>query len=163
MKINPKGEVPTLQLANSEILTENAVILQYLAREHHATQLLPPDDDFDYYRVLEWLNFITTDLHKGIGLLFNPLLPEDFKNHGYLPIVFKRLAFVNARLENNHYLMGNSVTLPDFYLFVVLRWAKYFKLDFSKMGALDAFFDRISEHPSVHLSLQQEHLAPNHI
>src|ERR1700733_14368076 len=69
-QINPKGGVPVLEMNSGEILTENAVILQYLAESANNTVLLPKSGDLNRYRVLEWLNFVATDLHKGIGILF---------------------------------------------------------------------------------------------
>ena len=85
LALNPKGVVPALQLENGVVLTENAVIMQYLADHYQATNLLPALDDFNRYRVLEWVNFITTDLHKGFSPLFNPQVPEPLKLQVFIP------------------------------------------------------------------------------
>src|SRR3990167_6389729 len=85
LEINPKGAVPTLEINPKEILTENAVILQYLADNAKATQLLPAIGDFNRYRVLEWLNYVATDLHKGIGILFNPAVTSELRDQLFMP------------------------------------------------------------------------------
>lgn len=154
--INPKGSVPTLQLNNGEILTENAIILQYLADKSKAKQLLPPVDDFKRYRVLEWLNYITTELHKSIGFLFNPAVTQDMKDKIILPAINNKLTYVNKHLANSKYLLGDEFTLPDAYLFVMLRWAFYFKFDFKDWEHLEKYFYLLSKRPSIETSLKQE-------
>ena len=95
-KINPKGAVPALELANQEILTENAAILQYLADEFKATSLLPPMGNFKRYRVLEWLSFVSSDVHKLFGPLFNPLVSQESKDDIFIPALKKKFKFVDA-------------------------------------------------------------------
>ncbi len=154
--INPKGAVPTLELDNGEILTENAVILQYLADFSKATQLLPPISDFKRYQTLEWLNYIATELHKGIGVLFNPLITEEMKETIFFPQINKKLTYVNNHLQDRTYLLGKDFTLPDAYLFVMLRWATYFKLDLKLWTHLDRYFKTLHDRPSIQCSLEQE-------
>ncbi len=156
LAINPKGAVPALQLNSGEVLTENAIILQYLADASKATQLLPQISDFNRYRVLEWLNYITTELHKGIGVLFNPAMSDDLRNNLFIPLIKSKLSYVNKHLEENTYLLGNHFTLPDAYLFVMLRWALYFKLDLNEWTNLARHFTELSDRPSVQKSLSQE-------
>lgn len=155
-KTNPKGAVPTLELDNKEILTENAVILQYLADSSHATTLLPPTTDFKRYRTLEWLNLMATDMHKGLGILFNTLLPQEVKDKYLIPIVKSKLKFINQHLQKNQFLMGDHFTLPDAYLFVMLTWTKIFKIDLDEYPNLLRYFNQLLTHKSIVKSLQEE-------
>lgn len=159
LKINPKGEVPTLALDNGEILTENAVIQQYLADKYKATQVLPPLDNFQRYRVLEWLNFVSTDLHKGFGPLFNPDLPEDIKEKFVKPVLKKKLQWVDQHLSKNKYLLGDQFTLADGYLFVMLLWVLHFKMDLDKYINLSRYFSELKKRKSITQSLEQEKLG----
>ncbi len=155
LHINPKGSVPVLKLDQGEVLTENAVILQYLADQAKATQLLPNIAEFQRYRVLEWVNFITTELHKGFSVFFNPSIPDTLKNDIFKPLIFKKFDYVNQQLQNN-YLMGSHFTLPDAYLFVILTWATLFKFDLNAWPNLHAYFQRLRDRKSIQLSLMQE-------
>lgn len=154
--INPKGAVPTLVLDTGEVLTENAVIHQYLANTYNATSLLPPVSDFNHYRVLEWLNFITTDLHKSFVPLFNSQVPEELKTTIFKPSLLKKFMFVEKALENKKYLMGGQFTLADGYLFVVLRWFHFFKFDMTVLPNIVSYFNTMKERASVKKSLQEE-------
>lgn len=154
--INPKGSVPVLLLDNGEILTENAIILQYLADTSKANSLLPALGDFNRYHVLEWLNFITTELHKSIGALFNPAITESMKNDIFLPMIKYKMTYVNRQLAGKKYLLGEDFTLPDAYLLVMLRWLYYLKVDFAEWPHIEDFFQRVSARPSVIASLKQE-------
>lgn len=156
LAINPKGAVPALQLDNGDLITEVQVILQYLADSSKGQQLLAPVHEMKRYRTLEWLNYISTELHKSLGQLFNPAIPEDLKTTVLIPLVHTRFAFVDKNMTNKEYLMGEHFTLPDAYLFVMLRWAVYFKLDLSPYKQLAAFNKRMAARHSVIESLQQE-------
>jgi glutathione S-transferase len=157
-KINSKGAVPTLQTDTGEILTENAIIQQYLAEQSHAIQLLPPVGDFKRYRVLEWQNYVASDLHKGVGSLFNPGFTQEIKDGVIVPMVKTKMTYVNERLKGKHYLLGEQFTLPDAYLFIILRWVAYFKLDMMQWPDLARYFEELKKRPSVAKSLQQEGL-----
>ena len=154
--INPKGAVPVLQLNNGDILTENAVILQYLADKSNATQLLPPTSNFERYRVLEWVNYIATELHKGIGILFNPGITQELKNDIFIPLIKSKFKYVNQHLQDHVYLLGEHFTLPDAYLFVMLRWSVYFKFDLKEWNNLNRYFTNLQDRPSIQKSLKQE-------
>lgn len=156
LTINPKGTVPAIRLDNGEVLTENQVILQYLADTTTGQKLLAPVGDFKRYRTLEWLNYISTELHKSIGMFFNPALPEEVKINVLTPMILVRFAYLNERLAKGSFLMGDQFTLPDAYLFVMLRWAHYFKMDLSAYDHLEQFIERIQTRPAVMKSLQQE-------
>lgn len=159
LKINPKGAVPTLELDNGTILTENAVILQYLADTNKADKLLPAVGHFERYRVLEWVNYITTEVHKGFGALFNPSVPEELKNDLFIPMLVKKFKFINEALNAKKYLAGDNFTLPDAYLFVMVRWAQHFKIDLSEYTNLVNYFEGLRNHPSIIRSLKEEGLS----
>lgn len=156
-KINPKGAVPALLTDDKQILTENTVIQQYLADTHHADTLLPPVGQWQRYRVLEWLNFVTTELHKGFGPLFNPQMPDQVKQEITTPFLKKKFEFVDSHLSKT-YLMGDTFTLPDGYLFVMLLWAKNMKIDLSHCKNLTRFFEQASQRRSIRQSLEEEGL-----
>lgn len=156
LDINPKGSVPALDISSGNILTENAVILQYLADHSNATALIPALNDFNRYRVLEWLNYITTELHKGIGVLFNPSITDEMRQNIFIPLIKSKLNFINNHLKNNHYLNGDSFTLPDAYLFVMLLWTSYFKLDLNEWEHLSRYFKKLYHRESIINALKQE-------
>lgn len=157
-KINPKGAVPTLQLDNGEVLTENAVILQYLADTAIATQLLPTLGDFKRYRVLEWLNYVATELHKGIGALFNPKITPEIRENIFVPLIKNKLNFLDKHLQNHKYLQGEQFTLPDAYCFVMITWLYYFKFNVSEWSNILRYFNELKKRKSVADSLAQEGL-----
>lgn len=153
---NAKGAVPTLEIEQGKILTENAVILQYLADTNGSNQLLPAIGDFKRYRVLEWINYVSTELHKTAGAMFSPAIPQDIKESVYIPLIKTKLAYVNGQLEGKQYLAGDHFTLPDAYCFVILMWVKHFNISLADYPNLQAYFTRIGNHPSVQKSLTQE-------
>jgi glutathione S-transferase len=156
LQINPKGAVPALTLDNQEILTENAAIQQYLADHCKATQLLPLPTDFKRYRILEWLNFISTDLHKGCGPFFNPNIPEEIKDNIFRPILKSKLDFVEQRLQQNTYLMGEQFTIADSYLFVILFWLPKLKFELAQWPNLQRYFAQLKTRKAVQQALQEE-------
>ncbi|OGT30761.1 MAG: glutathione transferase GstA [Gammaproteobacteria bacterium RIFCSPHIGHO2_12_FULL_35_23] len=156
--INPKGAVPALMTADNELLTENLVIQLYLAEKYKATNLLPTADNFKRYRVLEWLNYISTDVHKSFGPLFNPNVSEEMKETVFIPLLRNKLVFINDHLINKNYLLNDQFTLPDAYLFVVLRWVATFKIDLAKFENLSRYVTVLANRESIVLSLQEEGL-----
>jgi len=156
LPVNPKGAVPALQLDSGEVLTENAVILQYLGDRASWPEVLPPLGNFRRYRVLEGLNYITTELHKSFTPLFKPNAGEETKAF-FSQVLADKLGYIDARLGTGPFLMGENLTLPDPYLFVMTGWAeKFFGLD--KWPNLRAFRDRMLERPSVRHVLKFEGL-----
>ncbi|QIK95447.1 glutathione transferase GstA [Sphingomonas sp. HDW15A] len=154
-EINPKGSVPALELDNGEVLTENAVVLQYLGDRTNLGEFLPSLGDFRRYRVLEWLNFITTELHKSFAPLFSPAAGDEVKSF-MRKTIGERLDFVEAQFTGP-FLTGDDATLPDFYLFVITGWAeKMIGLD--KWPKLAAFQSRMLERPAVRAVLRHEGL-----
>lgn len=158
LAINPKGAVPTIALDNGEVITENQVIMQYLCDTTKGQQLLAPVGDMARYHTLEWLNYVSTEMHKTLGALFNPNLEESTKEKMYLPMIKAKLQYLNNHLAKNTYLTGEHFTLPDAYLFVILRWTYYFKIDISSYTHVEKFMQHMATRPSVIESLKQEGL-----
>ena len=156
--INPKGAVPALDLGNGEVLTENAAVLQYVGDLADGDALLPPVGDLKRYRVLEWLNFIGTELHKGFGPLWNPASSEESKQAAR-DVVAKKFDFAEQRLGNGPYLMGEQLTVADPYLFAIVGWTGMHGIDLSRWPGLTAFANTMRQRPSVRLVLEAEGLA----
>jgi glutathione S-transferase len=156
LKVNPKGAVPALELNSGEVLTENAVILQYLGDRASWPEVLPPLGDFRRYRVLEMVNFITTELHKRFGFLFNPEASDEMKQL-VIRDLSKKLSYVDQQLSDGPFLFGEDLTLPDAYLFVITGWAeKMIGLD--QWPNLAAFRERMLRRPAVRQVMQFEGL-----
>lgn len=153
--INPKGSVPALELDNGEVLTENAVVLQYLGDRAGLGDFLPQFGDFRRYRVLEWMNFITTELHKSFGPLFRADAGEEVKAFAKKTIG-ERLDYVEKEFAEP-FLLGDEMTLGDAYLFVITGWAeKMIGLD--RWPKLAAFRERMMEREAVRHVLRFEGL-----
>lgn len=155
--INPKGYVPTLQLDDGEYLSEAAVVLQYLADRRPELGLIPPANSMQRYRVLEWLQFIATELHKSYSPLFNPTAPEEYKEIARQKII-ERLQFIDPLLSRQDYLMGSHFTVADAYLFVVVRWSPTVGIDLAPVPHIAAFQLRVLERPAVQAALRAEGL-----
>lgn len=155
LTVNPKGYVPALQLDDGSVLTEGPAISQYIADQVPDSGLAPSAGSFEHYRLQEWLNFITSELHKGFSPLFRPDTPEEYraiskKNLG------RRLDFLAGHLSDNDYLLGRQFSVADAYLFVMLTWATKFGLDAVAQPALQAFLARMRERPAVAAALKAE-------
>ncbi|KAA5970857.1 glutathione transferase GstA [Pantoea sp. M_9] len=157
-QINPKGQVPALQFDDGTILTEGVAIVQYLADLKPDYHLLAPIGSLTRYHTLEWLSFISSELHKGFTPLFRPDTPEAYKPQLRAQLE-KKFQLVNAALEDKQWLLGTRYTVADIYLYVVTRWAKAVKLQLDEMPALEAWFARVGERPAVQAALQAEGLA----
>ncbi|MBV9529474.1 glutathione transferase GstA [Sphingomonas sp.] len=156
LDINPKGAVPALQLDSGEVLTENAVVLQYIGDRAAWPEVLPPLGSFSRYRVLELVNFITTELHKRFSFLFSRDASDDVKQFVKGDLA-KKLSWIDQRLGEGPFLMGEELTLPDAYLFVITRWAdKMIGLD--QWPNLRAFYERMQKRDSVRNVLRFEGL-----
>lgn len=156
LEVNPKGAVPALELDSGEVLTENAVVLQYLGDRSGLGEVLPPIGDFRRYRVLEWVNFITTELHKSFAPLFNPAASDETKAF-FRDIIGKKLDHVERELGDGPFLMGETLTLPDAYLFVIGGWTeKLIGLD--RWPNIAAFRARMAERRAVRHVLRFEGL-----
>ncbi|MES2991436.1 MAG: glutathione transferase GstA [Pseudomonadota bacterium] len=155
--VAPKGQVPMLELDGGDRLTEGPVISQYLADQVPAKNLAPANGTMARYRLQEWLNFITSELHKGIGGLFNPAMPEEGKAVIRTKALSK-LEWVDQQLEGKSYLMGDAFSIADAYLFTVTNWTAHTGIDISKLKNLGAFQARMAARPAVQAAMKAEGL-----
>lgn len=156
--VNTKGYVPTLEFAKDQVLTEVSTILQYLADKAEGSNLIPKFGNMDRYRAMESLNFVASELHKGIGGLFNKAMPDDGKK-AIIDRVNVRLAWLDGQLAKKPYLLGENYSVADAYAFVVLGWAKWVNLDLSPFSHITAYLDRVGARPAVQAALKKEGLA----
>ena len=157
--INPKGYVPTLQLDDGQVLTEGAVIVQYLADQKPEAKLAPKAGTLERYRLQEWLVYIATELHKGYSPLFRKG-PEEALKTAKDALVAK-LGFVNKHLEKHQFLLGDGFTAADAYLFTVTSWSKHVGIDLVPFPALSSFLERTAKRPAVHAAMLAEGLIKN--
>ena len=155
--INPKGYVPLLELDSGERLSEGPAIVQYIADQVPDKHLAPANGTMARYRLQEWLNFISTELHKGFSPMFTPGMPEEAKVLARARVL-KRLTWVDEQLEGKQYLMGDSFSVPDAYLFTVANWGQYAGVDIAGLKNLVAFQARMSARPAVQAALKVEGL-----
>jgi glutathione S-transferase len=153
--INPKGYVPALEIEGGQVLTEGPMIVQYIADQKPASKLAPPAGTMDRYRLQEWLNFVTSEMHKAYSPLFNPQTPDAFKEMSRTKIG-GRLDFLAKSLQGKDYLMGSTFTVADAYLFVVLGWSGHVGIDLAKWPVLQAYWDRVAARPAVKAALDAE-------
>jgi len=155
--INPKGQVPTLQLDSGEILTEGPVIVQYVSELNPAAGLTGAAGSMARWRVLEGLNFITSELHKGFSPLFRPNTPDSYKDSARANLVAKFDA-LEAQLAGRSWLTGESFTAADAYLFTVMNWGRYTGIDIARWPNLAAYHARVAARPKVQEALAAEGL-----
>ncbi len=155
--INPKGQVPTLELDDGEVLTEGPAIVQYIADRKPESKLAPAAGTMERYRLQEWLNYITSEMHKGFSPLFNPNAPDQWKQV-VKDMLAQRFDVLSKKLEGKPYLMGATFTVADAYLFTILGWGKYHNIDYGKWPVLQAYQARIAERPAVQAALKAEGL-----
>ena len=155
--INPKGYVPVLELDDGTRLTEAAVILQYIADRRPGT-LAPAYGGMDRYRLMEWLNFIATEIHKQFGPLWHPTTPDATKDAQRATLA-KRFEYVAKTLAAQPYLTGDEFTIADAYLFTMLNWAPMLKVDLAPWPALVEYAKRVAARPKVHATLAAEGLV----
>ena len=155
--INPKGYVPLLELDNGERLSEGPAIVQYIADQVPASGLAPAAGTMARYRLQEWLNFVTSELHKGFSPLFNPAQPEEAKAL-FRAKLGERFAWVDQQLEGKSYLLGEQFSVADGYLFTVAGWGQHVGVDISGLKNLAAFMARVAARPAVQEAMQAEGL-----
>ncbi len=157
--VNPKGQVPALQLDNGEILTEGAVIVQYIADRKPASDLVPPAGSMERYRVQEWLNYVASEVHKTFAPMFNPKTPETFRE-----MVKEKLAnqfgYLDRHLAKNQYLTGSKFTAADAYAFTVVNWSRLpmVAIDLARWTNLSAYMAKIAARPKVEEAMKAEGL-----
>lgn len=155
--INPKGAVPLLELDNGQRLSEGPVIAQFIADTTDRRDLMPAPGDLRRYRVMEWQNFVTSELHKGYGPLFKTQFDEAAKTAARAALR-SRYQWVDQQLADRSYLTGDNFTAADAYLFVVTNWARMVDLDLSDLTHLQAFQQSVAERPAVHQAMAAEGL-----
>ena len=157
LQVNPKGQVPALGLDSGEVLTEGPVIVQIIADKVPGKSLAPARDSAERYKLQEWLNFITGELHKNFSPLFNPAIPDEVKNF-FRDRLMGKFKYIDAQLAGHDYLMGKQFTVADGYLYTMLRWADGQKLDLAGLKNLMAFKERVNARPKVQEALTKEGL-----
>jgi glutathione S-transferase len=155
LDINPLGQVPTLKLDDGEYLTEAAALVQYIAERKPDSGLMPAAGTMDRYRVLAWLNFAATELHKNFTPLFKEGTPDDYKPVAKANLE-KAFAIVDRHLDGKTYLVGENFTVADAYLFVVTNWSRFQQIDVAQWPNLKAFQERVRARPAVEEAMRAE-------
>ena len=157
LAVNPKGQVPALQLDSGELVTEGPVIVQMIADRAAAKNLAPARDSAERYKLQEWLTYINSEVHKSFGPMFSPVLADDAKAF-FKDRVMGKFKYVESQLAGRDYLMGSQFTVADGYLFTMLSWADRMKFDLSEMPNLLAYKARVGARPKVQEALTKEGL-----
>lgn len=155
--INKKGYVPALLLDNGELLTESCAISLWIAAQVPSKMLAPPPETMEYLRLVEWISFISTELHKGFSPIFNPSVPESAKEP-FKKRLFSRLDLADTMVCNGLYAMGDNFTVADVYIFTVLSWLKFIGVDLAQWPQLASLSARVAERPTVKAALAAEGL-----
>lgn len=153
--INPKGYVPALRLDDGQILTEAAVVLQYLADQKPESGLAPRLGTMERYRLMEMLHFISTEIHKAFGPLFKPDLAPTVRDNQITQLA-RRFDYVEQCLRDRTYIMGERFTIADAYLFTVMNWCQHFNIDLARWPKIRDYLARIGERPSVQAARKME-------
>lgn len=155
LEINPNGYVPVLELDSGERLTEVSAVLQYVADQNPASGLTPPAGTIERYRLMQWLGFISSELHKTYSPFFAPTTPEDYKS-SLKQRIGQRLGFVDQKLADRPYLLGDGFSVADAYLYVVTGWSPHVGVDLAPHQRIQALRERIAQRPSVQQARQAE-------
>jgi glutathione S-transferase len=158
--LNPKGYVPALSLDNGDVLTEVIAVLQYLADKAPGQRMAPPTGSMESYRMIEWLTFISSEVHKGFGPLFKPAMPDEAKQIARDTLAL-RFDFLEKQLQGTDYLIGNQFSIADAYLFTVASWSRHFKFNMDRWPALEAYLQRVAQRPAVRTAMLEEGLIKN--
>lgn len=156
--VHGKNYVPILELDSGELLTEGPVIVQYLADQKPEAELIPRVGTMERYRVLEWLNYTTSELHKTFYPLFHPELPIDDWRAASRAKIARTFGWVDGQLGERNYLVGERFTVADAYLFTVVNWANAVEIDLEQWPSLARYQARIAARPRVRETLQAEGL-----
>ena len=156
-QVNPKGYVPALELDDGQVLTEGPAIVQYLADQKPEAGLAPKAGSFERYRLQEWLNFLTSEIHKTFSPLFKPNTPEEYKKIAKENLA-TRFDWLDKQLAGKDYLTGKQFTVADAYLFVLTNWTKFHNIDLARWPNIAAFQKRVGSRPKVQEALQAEGL-----
>jgi glutathione S-transferase len=157
LAVNSKGAVPALRLDDGQVLTEGVVIMQFLADQKPDAGLVPRHGTIERYHVLEWLNYLTSEVHKSFSPLFNPNASAEVKAYTQANLE-KKLDWTNAQLGSRKYLGGDAFTIADAYLFTLINWTFFVGIDLGKWPALKEFHARVAARPAVRDALDAEGL-----
>lgn len=157
MQINPKGYVPAIKLHDGNVLTESAVVLQYIADQKPDSGLAPKAGTMERYHLQEWLNFISSEIHKSFSPMFNKETSEEVKNYAR-NMLGKRLGHAEARLADKPYLMGDHFTVADAYFFVVMNWSRIVAFDLAPFPHIKEYLARVSTRSAVQAAMKTEGL-----
>jgi glutathione S-transferase len=155
--VNPKGSVPLLEIDAGTRLTEGPAIVQYIADQAPAKNLAPANGTLARYQLQEWLNFVTSELHKGFSVLFNPAMPEEAKTLGGKKLL-ERFTWVDQQLAGKQYLAGDTFSVADGYLFTVTNWAPRVGVEIGALANLKAHNARVLARPAVQQAMKAEGL-----
>ena len=156
-EVNPKGYVPALWLDNGEVLTENVAVLQYIADRNPAAQLAPAAGTLERYRLMEWLGFINSEVHKNFSPLFRDDAHEEVKQYARRALGV-RLDYLDRSIGNRTFLTGEPFTVADAYLFTVLGWGRYVNVDLGQWPQLQRYVERVGARPHFIEALKSERL-----
>jgi glutathione S-transferase len=154
---NPLGYVPALELDDGTMLFEGPAIVQYIADKAPAANLAPAHGSIERYKLQSWLNFVSTEMHKGFSPLFNPAMPEEAKQIARDKLA-TRFAHLDKHFAGNEYLMGKSFSVADGYLFTTLNWTRPTKIDLAPYTHLTAYHGRVGARPGVQAAMKAEGL-----
>jgi glutathione S-transferase len=155
--VNPLGYVPLLELDDGTRISEGPAIVQYIADKVPAKNLAPANGTPERIKLQSWLNFITSELHKGFSPLFNPAMPEEAKKI-FRERLGTRFAHLDKHFAENEYLMGKSFSVADPYLFTVSNWASRVDVDLSSFANVLAYRKRVGARPAVQAAMKAEGL-----
>lgn len=156
-QVTNKGQVPLLELDNGDRLSEGPVIVQYIADQNPGAGLLAPAGSMERYRTLEWLNHTTSELHKNMGSMFRPNMPDEWKTAVKAGLAVRYKA-IDAHLAGKSYLMGDKFSVADAYLFTIMRWAGRLDIDLSPYPNIQAYMARVQARPAVTETMKAEGL-----
>ena len=155
--LNPKGQVPLLQLPDGTLLSEGPVIAQYVADQASNQTLMPRPGSLERYQVMSWQNYITSELHKSFSPMFNPAFDKSAKAL-HASLLRKKFEWVDTQLSESAFLTGEDFTVADAYLFTVSNWAKHVGLDLGDLPHLQRFLAFVGARPAVQAALKAEGL-----
>jgi glutathione S-transferase len=156
-KVTAKGYVPALRLDDGSVLTEGTAILPYVADQNPGSGLAPTAGSMARYRLHEWLGYINSELHAKFGPFFIPGTTDEQKAAAKTNLG-RRFDFAQAELGNKPFLMGDTFTVADAYLFTVLGWCAFVGIDLGQWPGLKAYHGRIAGRPAVQAALKAEGL-----
>jgi glutathione S-transferase len=163
-QVNPKSQVPTLKTNDGQILTESAVVLQYISEQHPEKNLLPKWGTWERFKANEWLNYVATEIHKGMGILFavdrmvaHPQGKEELRKSS-VEAMGKKFDYLSKHLKENQFMLGQQFSAVDAYLFTILNWHGFLKVDMTKWPTLMGYMEKVKSRPSVQAAMKAEGL-----